>query len=181
MISRLARLLRVAAAAAACWSVGVAPAAAEPVTTVRNSGPTSNRVDLVIMGDGFTAAQIASGEYAATIEEQIRRLFGQEPYLEYAAFFNVHRVDVTSAQTGADHPERGVLVNTALDATYNCASIQRLICVSTANVNAVLSRTALPADARDLILVIVNDTEYGGSGGAVAVAYWLRALLPHVR
>lgn len=170
MRTRLARRIALAAIAAACWSAGVAIAGAEPVATVRNSGPTANRVDLVIMGDGFTAAQIASGQYAATIEQQIQRLFGQEPYLEYSAFFNVHRVDVTSAQAGADHPERGVYVDTALNATYNCSSIQRLICVSTSNVNAVLSRTALPADARDLILVIVNDTEYGGSGGAVAVA-----------
>lgn len=173
MIPLITRLLRLAGVAIACWAAAVAPAAAEPVTTVRNSGPTANRVDLVIMGDGFTAAQIASGQYAATIEQQVQRLFGQEPYLEYGAFFNVHRIDVTSAQAGADHPERGVYVDTALNGSYSCGfpvPIQRLICVSTTNVNAVLSRTALPADARDLILVIVNDTEYGGSGGAVAVA-----------
>jgi hypothetical protein len=150
------------------WLAGVATA--EPVATIRNSGPTANRVDLVILGDGFTADQVASGAYAAQIEVQVQRLFAQEPYLEYAAYFNVHRVDVTSAQAGADHPERGVLVNTALNATYNCGNIQRLICVSTANVNAVLARTTLPADARDLVLVVVNDGEYGGSGGAVAVA-----------
>ena len=36
--------------------------------------------------------------------------------------------------------------------------------------NGVLSRTALPADARDIVLVIVNDREYGGSGGSIAVA-----------
>ena len=157
----------------ACWAASIGVAGAEPITTIRNSGPSANRVDLVIMGDGFTASQIASGEYAAQIQVQAQRLFAQEPYLEYGAFFNVHRIDVTSAQAGADHPERGVFVDTALNATYNCGfpvPIQRLICVSTANVNAVLARTALPLDARDIILVIVNDTEYGGSGGAVAVA-----------
>lgn len=162
--------LRGATLAAAAWAAALTVAAAEPVTTIRNSGPNANRVDLVIMGDGFTADQIASGLYAATIEQQVQRLFGQEPYLEYGTFFNVHRIDVTSAQAGADHPERGIFVDTALDATYNCANIQRLICISNAKVNAVLGRTALAANARDLILVIVNDTEYGGSGGAVAVA-----------
>jgi len=43
-----------------------------------NNGPSANRVDLVIMGDGFTAAQIASGAYAAQIEIQVQRLFAQE-------------------------------------------------------------------------------------------------------
>ncbi|HTM33713.1 MAG TPA: M64 family metallopeptidase [Vicinamibacterales bacterium] len=155
---------------ALCWAWSAALAMAEPVTTIRSGGPSANRVDLVILGDGFTADQIASGAYAAQIELQVQRLFAQEPYLEYAAYFNVHRVDVVSAQSGADHPERGAYVDTALNASYNCSNIQRLICVSTANVNAVLTRSAIPADARDLVLVIVNDAEYGGSGGAVAVA-----------
>jgi hypothetical protein len=163
-------VLRSALAVAVCLTLSIALAGAEPVATIRSNGPTANRVDLVIMGDGFTSAQVASGAYAAQIELQVQRLFAQEPYLEYANFFNVHRIDVTSVQAGADHPERGVFVDTALNAAYNCSNIQRLICVSTANVNAVLARTALAADARDIILVLVNDTEYGGSGGAVAVA-----------
>lgn len=173
MTATLAGLSRLVIVTAVCWVASIGVAGAEPVTTIRNSGPSANRVDLVIMGDGFTASQIASGEYAAQIQIQTQRLFAQEPYLEYGNFFNVHRIDVTSAQAGADHPERGVYVDTALNATYNCGfpvPIQRLICISTANVNAVLARTALAANARDIVLVIVNDTEYGGSGGAVAVA-----------
>ena len=76
-----------------------------------------------------------------------------------------------SSESGADHPERSpsVFRNTALDATYNCASIQRLICVNLSKVNDVLFRSVSP-EKRDVVLVIVNDTEYGGSGGAVAVA-----------
>ena len=173
MTATLAGLSRLVIVTAVCWVASIGVAGAEPVTTIRNSGPSANRVDLVIMGDGFTASQIASGEYAAQIQIQTQRLFAQEPYLEYGNFFNVHRIDVTSAQAGADHPERGVYVDTALNATYNCGfpvPIQRLICASTANVNAVLARTTLAANARDIVLVIVNDTEYGGSGGAVAVA-----------
>ena len=49
------------------------------------------------------------------------------------------------------------------------AGIQRLICVNISKVNDVLSRS-VPPDQREAILVIVNDTEYGGSGGAIAVA-----------
>ncbi len=147
----------------------VVPVAAEPVTTIRNSGPSSNRVDLVVLGDGYTAADLASGKYANDVQTFMNGVFAQEPYLEYHGYFNVHRVDVTSAESGADHPPT-VLRNTALDAAYNCGGIQRLICVNVSKVNAVLAASIPDAAARDLILVIVNDPEYGGSGGAVAVA-----------
>ena len=77
---------------------------------------------------------------------------------------------MTSNESGVDHPELGVFRDTALDSFYFCGAIQRLICVNSTKVNGVLSRTALAANARELILVIVNDTEYGGSGGSVAVS-----------
>jgi hypothetical protein len=56
-----------------------------------------------------------------------------------------------------------------LNATYSCAGIQRLICVDDAAVLTIVSNS-LTATKRDLLLVLVNDPEYGGSGGAIAVA-----------
>ena len=73
-----------------------------------------------------------------------------------------------SSQSGADHPERASFVNTALDATYNCTGIQRLICVNNGKVFTILGNSLNPSQ-RDIVLVIVNDSEYGGSGGSVAV------------
>ena len=32
--------------------------------------------------------------------------FAEEPFREYQRYLNVHRIDVTSNQSGADHPER---------------------------------------------------------------------------
>lgn len=141
----------------------------EPVTTVRNNGDSANRVDMAVLGDGYTASEL--GKYASDVETFILGLFAQEPFMEYQAYFNVHRIDVTSNESGADHPEENppIYVDTALDATYNCGGIERLICVNISKVNDVISRS-LSADMGDVILVIVNDTEYGGSGGAVAVA-----------
>lgn len=140
----------------------------EPVTTIRNNGDSANRVDVAILGDGYTASEL--GKYATDVETFIQDLFAQEPFREYQRYFNIHRVDVTSNQSGADHPERNppVFVDTALDATYNCSGIQRLICVDSSKVNGVVS-SSLSSDRRDVILVIVNDAEYGGSGGAIAV------------
>jgi len=140
-----------------------------PVTTVLNNGDPANRVDLAILGDGYTAAEVS--QYATHVQQLLQALFAQEPLREYQGYFNVHRVDVVSADSGADHPEWDppAFKNTALGATYYCAGIPQLICV---DVSAALTIAAdsLPAVQRDLILVLVNDATYGGSGGAIAVA-----------
>jgi hypothetical protein len=153
-------LLGITALCPAAW--------AQQITTIRANGDSANRVDLVILGDGYTASEL--GQYANNVETFVDGLFGQTPFAEYRRYFNVHRIDVVSAESGADHPERTppVLRDTALDAAYNCAGIQRLICVSMDKVNTVL--TSVPANMRDGVLVIVNDPEYGGAGGAIAVA-----------
>jgi hypothetical protein len=141
---------------------------AEPFETIINHGSPQNRVDVAVLGDGYTAAQMT--KYRADVQTAMQKFFEQEPFLEYQRYFNVHRVDVVSNQSGADHPERtpAVFVDTAFDAAYNCQGIQRLICVSNSKVNAAISRS-LPAAHFDIILVIVNDPEYGGSGGSLAV------------
>jgi hypothetical protein len=147
-------------------SVLVDAAWAEPFVTIRDNGDPANRVDIVILGDGYTAAEI--GKYGGDVDSLVNGLFAQEPFQEYQRYFNVHRVDVISNESGADHPERSVFKDTALHASYNCFGIQRLICVDSGEVFNVLQRSVAP-DQRDVIVVVVNDAEYGGSGGLVAV------------
>ena len=146
---------------------GVVPLRAENVAPIRNNGPSSNRIDMVVLGDGYTSSEMT--KFANDAEAFIVGFLSQEPFREYDRYFNVFRVDVVSAESGADHPARGVYKNTALDAAYDCSGITRLICVNTTKVNDVLNRS-LPASQRELVLVLVNDPEYGGSGGAVAVS-----------
>jgi hypothetical protein len=147
--------------------VGVAAAAsAEPAIQIRNNGPLDNRLNVVIVGDGYTQSELI--KFSTDVDLLVAALFRQAPYSEYERYFNVFRVDVTSNESGVDHPERGVLRDTALGAAYNCGGIQRTICVNNALVTAVVNRS-VPANARDLIIVLVNDPEYGGSGGAITV------------
>lgn len=138
---------------------------AEPATLIRGAG-NANRLDLVVLGDGYTVSEQA--KFADDAYGFLTAMFGQEPYKEYLPYFNVYRVDVISAESGASHPERGALKTTAFGAAYNCRAIQRLICVNIASVNTVLARS-VPPQLRDLAIVIVNDSEYGGAGGGVAV------------
>ncbi len=139
----------------------------EPVTTIRNNGEPANRVDIAIVGEGYTASQMS--KYAIDVEIAVTGFFNEEPFTEYQNYFNVHRVEVISNESGVDHPERSEFKDTAFDATYNCSGIQRLICVDNSKVNNVLSNS-VASNQRDVVLVIVNDPEYGGSGGVISVA-----------
>ncbi len=141
---------------------------APPVVTILNNGDSMNRVDIVILGDGFTADEM--GAYAEQVQRFAQEMLAQEPFKEYQRYFNVHRIDMASNESGADHPESNppVFKDTAFDATYNCAGIDRLICVNQGKVSRVLSDALSPSE-RDIVLICVNDRKYGGSGGSVAV------------
>src|ERR1044072_1642222 len=116
---------------------------AEPFETIINNGSAANRIDIAILGDGYTSAQME--KYKADVQNAIVLFFNNEPFHEYRNFFNVHRIDVVSSQSGADHPERASFVNTALDATYNCSGIQRLICVNNGKVFTILGNSLNPS------------------------------------
>lgn len=160
-------LKRYAVIAAACLLCSVSLAAQTPVV-VQNSGDPAKRVDIMLVGDGYTSAE--QSKFATDVTQFMNGVFAQEPFKEYRNYINVRRIDVVSNESGADHPERipPVFKDTAFDATYNCSNIQRLICVSTSKVLNVVG--VVPPSQRDLVVVIVNDSEYGGSGGSVAVA-----------
>jgi len=162
-------VIRHIALALVFFSLGVPAWAQYPVTTIRNNGPSSNRVDFVIVGDGYTSAEIANGTFAQHVESLMTNYFSQEAYGEYRAYFNVHRIDVPSVESGADHPSTGTYRQTAFDATYDCGGTTRTICVDLSKVLSAVNGTITNPAARDFVVVLVNDPQYGGSGGTLAV------------
>lgn len=135
------------------------------VTALQNAGPSANRIDLVILGDGYTADQQALfHEHAVAKWERIART---EPFTEYASYFNVWLVDVVSNESGVDNdPTPPAMRDTALDGQFWCNGTERLLCVNQAKASA----AAAAAPGADQILVLANSTKYGGAGGGVATS-----------
>jgi len=149
-----------------------------------NSGPPANRVDILVLGDGYTAAQTAT--FATHAQNLYDAMFNVSPYEDYANLVNWTTGFVTSNQSGADHPPyqagcgtlaccadsaastdpfAGQFSDTALDARFCTSNIHRLLTTSS-------SKTMAAAAAYpnwDHILVTVNDSVYGGAGGSYAV------------
>lgn len=130
-------------------------------------------MDIVLLGDGYTNSEMS--KYATDANNFINALFAQEPFREYQRYFNVHRVDVISNESGIDHPDQGVFRDTALDGAYSCGggSAERCICVSDSKVQDVFARTpGLSPAQRDFVIVIANDPEYGGCArNGIAAVY----------
>jgi hypothetical protein len=140
--------------------VMTSPAPPAPWTTILNSGPSSNRVDIVIVGDGYTAGELPT-TYTSHAQTFVNSFFNDAPLNAYKSFFNVHRVDVTSNQSGVDHdPTQGVLRDTALDMEFWCAGIERLLCVDVAKAYSYASN----APQVDQVIAVANSSKYGGAG-----------------
>lgn len=125
---------------------------------VQVSGSSQERLDMLFLGDGYTAGQL--DRFAADVERMRSYILSIEPYGAYTGLFNVWRIDASSAQSGASHAG-GPTRDTAYDCTYDCGGIERLICCDDSKVMA--DAAAVPGV--DGIIVLVNDPQYGGSGG----------------
>src|SRR5678816_2834011 len=103
-------------------------AVAAPVATLLDNGPPSNRLDIVFLGDGYTASEL--GTYAANVDTVLNYLLSIEPFSSYRTFFNAYRVDVVSNESGVDNdPTLGITRDTALDMAFYCYGVDRALCL----------------------------------------------------
>jgi MYXO-CTERM domain-containing protein len=150
------RLARIASAVA--LALGAGGAAASDVETLVDHG-TANRIHVAILGDGYTSTQQA--QLSDDARGLAGTLLGTPPFDRYAALFTIRLVHLMSAQQGAG---TGSPANTALHSYFGCYGIDRLLCTDT-GAAFVAASDAYPD--YDAVIVLVNDTRYGGAGGNV--------------
>ncbi len=130
------------------------------VTTIfgRGSG-SSNRYDLVFVGDGYTAGEL--GTYANDVNAAAGYQLSIEPFLTYASYYAIHQVDVISNESGVDNdPTQGIQRDTELDMGYWCGGTERLLCV---NVSKAYNYANNAPDV-DQVIALANSSKYGGAG-----------------
>ncbi|WP_371675168.1 M64 family metallopeptidase [Streptomyces sp. NBC_01276] len=138
---------------------GAAREADGQVTKMIDNGPTADRLDVVVIGDGYTADQL--GQFHADARAKWAEVTAVEPYTTYRDLFNVWTVDAVSAQSGVSgDPGPDTVRDTALGSYFWCESIERLLCVDQPKVDAYVAK----APAADLVIVLANSAKYGGAG-----------------
>ncbi|HEY9375419.1 M64 family metallopeptidase [Streptomyces sp.] len=166
--------------------VGAGPAAAEPptgpsalaaaatVVPIQTTGPADKRFNLVLMGDGYTAGELA--EFRADVDTHLNVLWSVEPFASYRSYINVWAVEVASPESGVDcdpgldAPRRDTALGMAFWGGCNPSSVQRLLTVDSglAGELADLVPGATPSNRQ--IVALANSDTYGGAGGSYATA-----------
>ncbi len=142
------------------------------ITQLLNTGDSANRVDITIVAEGYTQAERA--KFIADANSFLANFLGSDnarlnaPFSTYTGFFNANALFFASAQSGTDQPNNGIAVNTYFNASQH-GSDGRLLYGDTGSVEIEVQR-ALPANAHELIIVLVNTPLYGGAGGSIAWA-----------
>jgi hypothetical protein len=95
----------------------------------------------------------------------ISSFFYSTPWHDYRSLINGYSIFSPSQQPGADHPSQGIFIDTAFDATFDSYGINNLLTVNDAKALA----AAAQVPSFDAVCVLVNDQDYGGSGGTTIV------------
>ena len=139
------RAIRTAAPKYKAWSV------------IRNGAP-ADKVDLLLLGDGYTAAEME--KWHADARRTAQLLFAAPPFKEHRGDFNVWAIDTPAEQSGVARPSDGVARHTPLGASYDAFGSERYILTME---NQRL-RDVAAAAPYEFIEIIVNDRKYGGGG-----------------
>lgn len=137
-----------------------------------STGKSSQRVDIVFVAEGYTESEREKflsdarifADYILSSSKNIGRL--NDPFSKYAKYFNVSALFVASAESGTDQPSKGIFVDTYFNSTQY-GSDGRLNYGDQTKLNLVLEQ-ALPENAREISVVLINSSVYGGAGGSSA-------------
>lgn len=150
------------------WTLDVDPAAPDvirkhrPMTTeavaIRQSGPPEQKVDLLMLGDGYTEAE--RPKFLADAKRMSEALFKVSPYRERANEFNVWALMVAAPESGASRPSTQNYRWTPLGAQYDAFGSERYV-LSFDNHSF---RDIAQHAPYEFVELLVNNETYGGGG-----------------
>jgi cytochrome c553 len=133
------------------------PAAAE-VWRVLDNGDPADKVDLLLLGDGYTATEMTKWHKDA--KRVSDALFAVSPFRDHRDDFNVWAIDTPSAESGVARPSDGIERTSAIGAAYDAFGSERYMLVFD---NKRLRDIAGLAPY-EFVIVLANDRKYGGGG-----------------
>lgn len=127
-----------------------------PVYDALVSGDASQKIDIVILPEGYTAAEM--DKFKADCDKFTAGLFTYEPFSHNRDKFNIRAVLAPSSESGTDIPGDKIWKNTIMNSTFYTFDSERYL-MTTDNKNV----RDLAANAPyDQIYILVNSSKYGG-------------------
>ena len=123
-----------------------------------NTATKGPGIDIVFIGDGYDAKDIAKGTFKQNTEDGFKHFFGIEPYSTYKDYFNVYAVVSKSDDSGIG------TVNTVIDTKFGSYFTQNRIKAPAADK---CFQWAKRADAsmdlsKSLVIMLMNTSTYEG-------------------
>lgn len=141
------------------WAIGgFTPDPSVIVVRPYVSGDPHTKVDVAILGEGYTRAD--EKKFRADVERFAKILLSAEPYASRRTDFNIYGVLRPSQERGADEPSRGIWRNTALGATFDSLGSERYMLTED---NRAMRDVAAHVPY-DTLFLMVNTPRYGGGG-----------------
>ena len=152
---------------------------ADDVVAILDNGDPARKVDLLILGDGYTDDE--HDEFIARAEELTDVLFATSPFKERKNDFNVWALAPASARSGISRPSTGTYRDSPVGTTYDSFRSERYILTFD---NKAMRRIA-SSTPYDFIEILTNTEVYGGGGiyglfsTAAANSEWAPYLFVH--
>jgi len=128
------------------------------VIAIENDGVLAQKVDLLILGDGFTANE--HDDFVASARELTEKLFSTSPFKERRGDFNVWAIAPPSSVSGVSRPSTNTYRDTPLGVTYDAFRSERYVLTTD---NKAMRRIASSAPY-DFVVILTNTDTYGGGG-----------------
>ncbi len=128
------------------------------VIAIHKSGDPATKVDLLLMGDGYTAEE--TDAFIAKARELTDILFATYPFSKRKGDFNVWAVVPPARESGVSRPSTGTFRDSPIGSTYDSFRSERYILTFD---NKSMRRIASSAPY-DFIEILTNTEVYGGGG-----------------
>lgn len=126
--------------------------------TFQKMGDPAGKVDLLVLGDGYTAAE--RGKFKKDARRFMESLFATSPFKEHRKDFNVWGLCPAAEESGVSRPSSGTYRRSPLGATYDTFDSERYVLTTE---NRVLRDVASFAPY-EFVEILVNGNTYGGGG-----------------
>ena len=129
-----------------------------PVVDLEIHGPSADRVDLLFLGEGYTAGELR--KCGSDVRRAAEALFQYSPFRERREDFNLRAICGASPESGVSHPLRGLHRRTLFDSTFDVFGTARY---ALSFDNRTIREAAAYAPY-EFLAIVMNDRAYGAGG-----------------
>ncbi len=129
-----------------------------PLITIEKNGDSADKVDFLILGDGYTRAEEPKCEKDARRLTEI--LFSTSPYKEHRSDFNVWLLCPAAAESSISRPSTGIHRRNPVGSTYDAFDSERYILTFDNRAFRDIAQFA----PYEFVEILANANTYGGGG-----------------